>query len=151
MQPLRRRDAETDAEKKIGMDEEDDILERFDSGLTESIIGCCIEVHRVLGPGLTEAMYEAALCHEMDLRGRRYQRQVEIPVAYKGKPIGKGIIDLIVDGKVIVELKACESITSVHRAQLICYLKVSRLQLGLLINFNVPVLKDGIRRIIQTN
>jgi len=118
--------------------------------LTESIIGACIEVHRELGPGLTENMYEAALCYELDLRGIRYQRQVETPVAYKGKPIGKGIIDLVVEGKVIVELKACESLTAIHRAQLICYMQVTRLQLGLLVNFNVPVLKDGIKRVVRT-
>jgi GxxExxY protein len=149
MQPQRRGDRR--GEDTMDLDLDDELLEERGAELTRAIIGCCIEVHRALGPGLLESMYEAALCHEMDLRGLHYQRQVEMPVIYKGKPIGKGFIDLIVEGQVIVELKACESIVSVHRAQLICYLKVTKLKIGLLVNFNVPVLKDGIRRIIQSN
>ena len=83
--------------------------------ISESVIGAGIEVHRELGPGLTEIIYEAALCREFNLRGIRYQRQVEIPVVYKGIAIGKGILDLVVEGKVIVELKSCDAINNIHR------------------------------------
>jgi GxxExxY protein len=95
-------------------------------------------------------MYEDALCHELDLRGIRYQRQVRVPVVYKGKPIGTTRIDLIVEARLVVELKACDSLNSVHRAQVITYLRVTGLQVGLLINFNVAVLKDGIKRVALT-
>jgi len=118
--------------------------------LTEAIIGACIEVHKELGPGLTEAMYESALCHEFELRGIPYRRQVEMPVLYKGKPIGKGFIDLLVADRVIVELKACDSLGPVHRAQIICYLRVTGLHVGLLVNFNVPILRDGVKRVVLT-
>jgi len=116
--------------------------------LTEAVIGAAIEVHKEVGPGLTENMYEEAICHELDLRGIRYARQVKVPVTYKGKPIGDTRIDLIVEGRLIVELKACEAVTSVHRAQVITYLRVTGHQLGLIINFNVVVLKDGVKRVI---
>jgi GxxExxY protein len=132
------------------LEDEDEIPQSPGNLLTEAIIGCCIEVHRVLGPGLLESMYEMALCREMDLRGIHYQRQVEMPVTYKDQYIGKGFIDLVVEGKVIVELKACEALNAVHRAQLICYLRVTKMEIGLLINFNVAALKDGIRRVILT-
>jgi GxxExxY protein len=118
--------------------------------LTEKIIGACIEVHRYLGPGLSEGLYESALCHEFELRGIAYQRQLELPVIYKGKPVGKGFVDLLVEGQVVVELKSCESLSSVHRAQVICYLQITNLKIGLLINFNVAVLKDGIKRVIRS-
>ena len=121
-------------------------LEEVDP-LSEAVIGAAIEVHREVGPGLTEDMYEDALCHEFDLRGIRYERQVCVPVVYKGKPIGKTRIDLIVEGRLIVELKACEALNSVHRAQVITYLRVTGLEVGLLINFNVAILKDGIKRV----
>src|SRR5436309_1048125 len=100
MQPRRRRGAETDAEKTMRFDEfraqHNEIDPEMDR-LTESIIGACIEVHRELGPGLTEAFYEEALCHEFDLRGIRHKRQVPMSVVYKGKSIGKGFIDLVVE------------------------------------------------------
>ena len=115
---------------------------------TESVIGVLIEVHRVLGPGLLESMYENAICHEFDLRGINYQRQIPVSVSYKGKPIGETRLDLVVEGRLILELKACESLTDVHRAQVICYLRATGLKLALLVNFNVALLKDGIKRII---
>lgn len=117
-------------------------------GLTESIIGACIEVLREFGPGLSEIHYEEAVCHEFDLRGIAFQRQVAVPVIYKGKEIGETRIDLVVAGKVIIELKACEVLSPVHRAQLICYLRLTGLRVGLLINFNVAILADGVKRII---
>jgi GxxExxY protein len=111
--------------------------------LTEAIIGACIEVHKELGPGLTEGLYEEALCHELDLRGWRYERQVPVRVMYKGKHIGDNRIDLIVEERVIVELKSCDALGPVHRAQIICYLQIRKLKVGLLVNFNVAVLHDG--------
>jgi GxxExxY protein len=129
----------------------DGMNEFGDDPLTGAVIGACIEVHRQLGPGLTENIYESALCCELELRGIGYRRQVEIPVIYKGKSIGKGFIDLLIEDQIIiVELKACEGLNPIHRAQLICYLKLTNLNIGLLINFNVPVLKDGLKRVINT-
>lgn len=116
--------------------------------LSEKVIGALIEVHREVGPGLTENMYEEAVCHEFDLRGIRYTRQVPVDVHYKGKAIGATRIDLIVEGKLIIELKACEALNSVHKAQVICYLKATGLKVALLVNFNVAALKDGIKRVI---
>ena len=118
--------------------------------LTEQIIGAAIEVHKELGPGLSETHYELALCHELELRGIPYVRQMEVDVVYKGKAIGKTRIDLLVADRVIVELKACESLSSIHRAQCITYLTVTNKTVSLLINFNVLVLKDGIKRIIKS-
>lgn len=116
--------------------------------ITERIIGACIEVHRVLGPGLTEILYQEALCHEFDLRGIHYQKQVAVPVVYKDKPIGQTRIDVLVEGCVVVELKACETLSPVHRAQLICYLRLKRVKVGLLVNFNVAILTDGLKRVV---
>ena len=118
---------------------------------TAAIIAVLIEIHRELGPGLLESMYENAICHEFDLRGIAYQRQVPVNVMYKGKMIGEQRIDLIVEGQLIVELKCCESLNAVHRAPVVCYLRVTGLKLALLVNFNVAVLKDGIKRVILSS
>jgi GxxExxY protein len=116
--------------------------------LTESVIGACIEVHRVLGPGLLESAYEECLCRELTLAGIRFERQKSLPVRYKEVDLDCGYrLDLVVEGKLIVELKAIDGLLPVHEAQLLNYLKLSGLTLGLLINFNVPVLKLGIKRI----
>lgn len=120
------------------------------NAITEAIIAACIEVHRLLGPGLNESIYEEALCHEFDLRGVRYEEQVELPVFYKDKQVGLTRVDLLVDGKVIVELKACQQLAEVHRAQLLTYLQITKLEIGLLINFNHVRLVDGIRRVVRT-
>ena len=115
--------------------------------ITEQIIGAGIEVHRALGPGLLESAYEECLCHELTLRGLAFTRQVELPVTYKGVKLDCGYrIDLIVQGLVLVELKSVDKIHSIHEAQLLSYLRLSGLTTGLLLNFNVPVLKDGIIR-----
>jgi GxxExxY protein len=118
--------------------------------LSERVIGAAIEVHRHVGPGMTEDMYENGLAPELDLRGIRYARQVEIPVEYKGKRIGKTRLDFLVEERLIVELKACERLNEVHRAQCICYLRATGLRVALLINFNVPILKDSIKRVVLT-
>ncbi|MEW6542165.1 MAG: GxxExxY protein [Nitrospirota bacterium] len=114
---------------------------------TEQIIGAAIEVHKSLGPGLLESAYEECLCYEMTLRKVRYERQRPLAVEYKGIKLDCGYrLDLLVENAVVVEIKAIESIEPIHEAQLLTYLKLGGWKLGLLINFNVPVLKDGIRR-----
>src|SRR5262249_10889682 len=116
---------------------------------TEKVIGAAIEVHRILGPGLLESVYEKCLCYEFGLRGIEYQRQVELPVVYKGAPLDcKFCMDIILPGRLIIELKAVEKLLPIHEAQLLTYMRLGDLRLGLLLNFNVPLLKDGIKRLI---
>jgi len=116
--------------------------------LTGSVIGAAIEVHKALGPGLLESVYEECLCRELNLRGIPYQRQKEIPIEYKGSKLDCGYrIDILVAETLILEIKACESLQRIHEAQLLTYLKLTGLKVGLVINFNVPVLKEGIKRI----
>jgi GxxExxY protein len=115
--------------------------------LTENIIGACIEVHRELGPGLLESAYETCLRHELRLRGLSVKTQVKLPVKYKGIELDCGyVLDLIVEGIVLLELKAVEKIHPVHEAQLLTYLRLSGLKVGLLINFNSPVIRNSILR-----
>ena len=117
---------------------------------TGRIIGACIEVHRHLGPGLLESAYEHCLAHELALGGFRIQRQVPIPLHYKGLALDCGYrLDLVVDSRLIVEVKAVERLLPVHEAQVITYLRLIRLPLGLLVNFHVPVLKEGLRRLVN--
>lgn len=116
--------------------------------LTERIIGAGIEVHRQLGPGLLESTYEEAIVFELGLQRCKANRQAQIPIKYKGVKLGAFYRpDLIVDGKVIVEIKAVEKLLGVHQAQLLTYLKVSGLKVGLLMNFNTQFLREGIKRI----
>jgi GxxExxY protein len=115
--------------------------------LTAAIIGAAIEIHRTLGPGLLEAAYEECLCYELNLRGLKLRRQVQIPVEYKGVKLDCNYsADLLVNEEVILELKAVEKILPVHEAQLLTYMKLLGKKKGLLINFNTAVLKHGIRR-----
>ncbi len=107
--------------------------------LTHEIIGAAIEVHRVLGPGLLEALYEEALCVELTLRRVPFTRQQQIDLSYKGHSIGKGRLDLLVDNTVVVELKSLEKLLDVHAAQMVSYLRTTGYHFGLLINFNVAV------------
>ena len=117
--------------------------------LTEGVIGAAIEVHRVLGPGLLESVYEKCLCHELGLRGIEYRRQVELPIVYKGAKLDCNFfMDIVMPGKLVIELKAVEELQPIHEAQLLTYLKLSGTRLGLLLNFNVPLLRDGIKRLI---
>ncbi len=121
--------------------------QRFNA-ITEQVIGACIEIHRELGPGLLETAYEECLCHELSLRGLPFERQRPLPVRYKGVCLDCGYrLDLVIASKVVVELKAVEQLLPIHEAQLLTYLKLTGLTLGLLINFNVPVLKQGIKHI----
>ncbi len=115
--------------------------------LTREIIAAAMEIHRSLGPGLLESVYQACLCHELELRKLPFRQQVDIPITYKGVKLECGYrIDLIVSDKVIVELKAVQEVLPVHEAQLLTYLHLTGLRIGLLINFNVAALKNGIRR-----
>ena len=115
--------------------------------LTERIIGCGIEVHRHLGPGLLEKVYESAMCIELEAAGLSFRRQVGIPVVYKGIPIAEHRPDLVVGDLVIVEVKSVERFDAVYLAQMLTYLRITSLRLGLILNFNRAVLKDGIRRV----
>ena len=115
--------------------------------LTEKIIGAAIEVHRALGPGLLESAYEACMIHELKCRDLLVEHQKELPIRYKNLTVECGFrLDLWVEGKVIVEIKAIDRFHPIHEAQLITYLKLTGCKVGLLINFNVKVLKDGIKR-----
>lgn len=116
--------------------------------VTERIISCAIEIHSTLGPGLLESIYEEALEQELKLRDILYEKQKEINLIYKGKAIGKHRIDYLIENKVIVELKAVETMNKIYEAQLLTYLKAMDKKVGLLINFNVERLKEGIKRLI---
>ncbi len=114
---------------------------------TKQVIGCAIEVHRSLGPGLLESTYQQCLAHELSLKGIPFQLEVPMPVEYKCVQLDCGYrIDVLVDDKVILELKAVEEIKGIHKAQLLTYMKLARIKTGLLINFNVRKLTDGIQR-----
>ena len=118
-----------------------------DDPLTRAVIGAAIEVHRHLGPGLLESVYHRCLCRELQLRGIPFATSVRLPVTYKEMALGDElVIDILVDGRLVIELKAVDQIAPVHEAQLLTYLRLSGIRLGLLINFNVRLLKDGIRR-----
>jgi len=129
---MNRRDAETQSFREI----------------TEHVIGACIEIHKQLGPGLLESAYEECLCCELSHQGIRFERQKSLPVKYRDLRLDCGYrLDLVVEDRIILELKTVEQLLPIHEAQLLTYLKLSDLTLGLLINFNVPVLKNGVKRI----
>ncbi len=116
--------------------------------LTGEIVSCAIEVHRHLGAGLLESVYESALCHEMLLRGLRFNRQVVVALHYKGEVISAHRVDLVVEEAVIVEIKSVLRLEPVYLAQVLTYLHVTGLRVGLLLNFNSVVMKNGIRRLV---
>ena len=118
------------------------------NALTDKIIKCAIEVHKNLGPGLLESIYEKAMCYELSADGVDVANQVIIPILYKGISLGEHRLDLLVENEVIVELKAVDRMDPVFKAQVLSYLRLTGKKLGLLINFNVPVVKDGIQRVI---
>jgi GxxExxY protein len=118
--------------------------------LSRDFISAAIEVHRELGPGLLESVYEDCLCEELTVRGIRFQSQVDIPLVYKGRNTGKTFrMDLLIEDMLVVELKAIDELKPVHEVQLLTYMKLSNKPIGLLVNFNVPILKDGIKRKIN--
>ena len=117
--------------------------------LTEQIIGGAIEVHKYWGPGLYEEIYEKSLCCELQLRNIPFQSQLKLPLIYKGEMVGEDLrLDMLVDSKVVIELKSVKELLPIHKAQLLTYMKLTKCKVGLLINFNVPVLKDGIKRMV---
>ena len=114
--------------------------------LTSQVIGAAMEIHKALGPGLLESAYAACLCKELDIRNIQYEREKPLPIDYKGTKLDCGYrMDLLVADRLIVELKACESIQPIHEAQLLTYLKLTGIKVGHLINFNVRILKQGIK------
>ena len=118
--------------------------------LSSQIIGAAIEVHKALGPGLLESAYEKCLCHELKLRGLSFASQKPLSLIFKGEKMDCGYqLDIVVENTIILELKSCEKIEPIHKAQLLTYLKLSGLKLGLLLNFNMPVMRDGIVRIVN--
>jgi GxxExxY protein len=152
-----RGDAEKDAESfemkdkpKPENTETAEIRPVVENVLTDQIIGCAIEVHRHLGPGLLESVYEECLCYELSQLGLRFERQVHLPVTYKGIRLECGHkLDLVVEDSVVVELKAIDELAPIHQAQLLTYLKTSNKKVGLLINFNVQYLKNGLKRVVN--
>jgi len=118
--------------------------------LSSKIIGAAVEVHKALGPGLLESAYEECLCHELSLQGMSFDRQRSLPVKYKGKKLDIGYrLDVVVENRIILELKSCDKIEPIRRAQLLTYLKLSGLRLRLLLNFNVAKMRDGMVRIVN--
>lgn len=117
--------------------------------LTEKIIGAAIEVHKYWGPGLIESVYEKSLARELEIQGFKYQRQADLKLEYKGTDVGDGLrLDLIVEGKVIVELKVVKDFDPIHEAQLLTYMRITDCKVGLLINFNKPTLREGLKRLV---
>jgi GxxExxY protein len=117
--------------------------------LSKKVIGCAIEVHRELGPGLLESAYEQCLAAELSLSRIPFQVQVDLPVSYKGTRLDCGYrIDLLVDKQLIVELKCIEQLLKIHEAQILTYMRLAKVNVGLLMNFNVPILKNGIKRFL---
>jgi GxxExxY protein len=118
--------------------------------LSSKIIGAAIEVHKTLGPGLLESAYEECLCHELSIHGLLFEKQKSLSINYKWKKLDCGYrLDIVVEKAVIIELKSCEKIEPIHKAQLLTYLKLSALNLGLILNFNVPLMRDGIIRVVN--
>ena len=121
----------------------------IEEDLTEQIIGAAIEVHKYWGPGLVESIYEKSLAIELEKQGIPFKRQMELELSYKGVSLGEDFrLDLIVGDKVVVELKVVKELAPIHEAQLLTYMKLTNCKVGLLLNFNVPVLKQGIRRLV---
>jgi GxxExxY protein len=129
------------------MEQEDGKTGRFED-CSEAVIGACIEVHRQLGPGLLESVYERCVVQELALLGLRFERQVPVPLEYKGVNLDCGYqLDLVVEGAVIVEIKCADRLLPIHEAQLLTYMRLTSLQTGLLVNFRSSVLKAGLRRL----
>ena len=138
-------------EKNLMLSEKSDDQIMIDiNKLSGEIIGATIEVHKVLGPGLLESAYEQCLCHELNLRGFSYKSQESLAVRYKGIKLDCGFrLDVVVEDAIILELKSCVKIEPIHKAQLLTYLKLSGFKLGLLLNFNVSLMREGIVRIVN--
>ena len=126
------------------------LIEHPTNLVSERVIGAAIEVHRQLGPGLLESSYQLCLCRELELRGIAYQCQAHLPLEYKGIQIGEGyVIDLLIEDNLIVEIKSVDKLIPIHSSQLMTYMRLLRVSAGLLINFNVQTLLQGLRRILR--
>lgn len=124
-------------------------LDASTESLASGVVDAAVAVHRELGPGLLESAYEACLAHELSLRGMPFRRQLLLPISYKQTSVDAGYrLDLVVDDRIILELKALNVVLPVHEAQLLTYLRLSKIRLGFLLNFNVPLMRDGIRRVV---
>ena len=124
-------------------------LSKREESIAENIVDAAYTVHKILGPGLLEKIYEVCFCHELSKRGLKYQRQVDIPIVYDGMTFDEGLrLDVLVEKLIICELKAVDEMNPVWKAQIISHLKLTKKRLGFLINFNVPIIKNGIKRII---
>lgn len=126
------------------------LVQHYTNSVSEKVIGAAIEVHRQLGPGLLESSYHACMCHELDIRGIAYKSQVELALQYKGQQLGHGyVIDLLVEESVIIEIKSVEKLLPIHSSQLLTYMKLQKLSAGLLVNFNVVTLLQGLKRLLR--
>jgi GxxExxY protein len=129
------------------VEQKDQKVGKYEDG-SETVIGALIEVHRALGPGLLESAYEACFCHELRLRGLAFERQRPVGITYKGLVIDCGYrVDVLVDDRIVVELKASERLLALHAAQILTYMKLLSISIGLLVNFNVTSLRQGLRRL----
>ena len=133
------------------MSQQDQKVRReYEDGSSE-IIGALIRVHRALGPGLLESAYEACVCRELELCGIAFRRQVPLPIVYRGVDVDCAYwMDIVVDDRIVIELKSVERLEMIHSAQILTYMKLAKLPIGLLVNFNVPSLRDGLRRFSKT-
>jgi len=139
-------------DRELAATSEDELIEPDErlNGLARAVVDAAFEVHKNLGPGFSESVYEEALAVELRRRDIPFERQVPLTLKYKGFCVGEGRVDLIVGGELIVELKSVEQLAAVHVAQVIAYLKAFRRPLGLLITFNVKLLKNGVRRVVRS-
>ena len=129
------------------MEQEDQKIRKFEDG-SEQVIAAMIAVHRALGPGLLESAYEACLCRELELRGIAFERQVPLRIEYRGRPVACAYrIDVLIQRRILIELKSVEALLPIHVAQVITYLRLARIATGLLVNFNVLSLRRGLRRL----
>ncbi len=136
------------SEPKARYEKVDPLVEK----IAQTVVDAAYKLHSTLGPGLLESVFEAFFCHELKLRGLSVEKQVSLPLTYEGMTLDGGLrLDLLVENKLVAELKAVENLQRIHQAQLKTYLKLSGHSLGLLINFNVPLIKDGIERVILTD
>jgi GxxExxY protein len=128
----------------------DSRVDNMTEDLAEEVLGAAIEVHRVLGPGLPEIAYRNALSHELTLRGIPHRVEAPVPILCKGLLVAQGSVDILVADRLVLELKAVEALNPIHKAQVLAYLQALKLQLGLLLNFNVEILRDGMKRVVST-
>lgn len=117
--------------------------------ITQELMDCFLRIHKIMGPGLLESIYEECLCHEMTRRNLAFERQKELPLTYDGTPLNTSLrLDIVVENTIIIEVKSVDTLMPVHEAQLLTYLKMAQMKIGLLVNFNVPLIKHGVKRFV---